>query len=81
MNADLNSSIAIALQHKGFDANIIFVSYRLALLRYFPELFFRSFFSPSSLQQTRDLTCHLPAGFMMQFKVTCHFLKENSNFR
>jgi len=44
MNADLNSSIAISLQHKGFDANIIFVSYRLALLRYFPELFFRSFF-------------------------------------
>lgn len=39
------------------------------------------FFLPSSLQQTWNLTCHLPARFMMQFKVTCHFLKENSNFR
>ena len=27
------------------------------------------------------MPCHLPARFMMQFKVTCHFLKENSNFR
>ena len=43
---------------------------------FLPFLFFSS-----SLQQTWNLTCHLPARFMIQFKVTCHFLKENSNFR